>query len=92
MAVIKFFDRMFRHMDLMDRMMDTLGVTARIKAVPGAANVLRRATIRCMGCDSTKACGAFLDSHESADDAPAYCRNHDLFERLKRQIDAEQAA
>lgn len=92
MAIMKFFDRMFSHMDLMDRMMNTLGVTARIKTIPGAASVLRRATTRCIGCNSTEACGAFLDSHASADEAPAYCRNHDLFERLKRQIDAEQAA
>lgn len=92
MAVLKIFDRVFRHMDLMDRMMDAVGVTNSLKSLPGAAGVLRRSTVRCLRCANADSCKAFLDTNQTAQEAPGYCRNHDLFERIKRDIEAEQAA
>lgn len=92
MLILNFFERAFRHLELMDRMMDALGVTERFKSLPGAGNVLRRASIRCRGCSQPNACAAMLDEHATLDEAPTYCRNHDLFERLQREIDAERSA
>lgn len=92
MVKFRYFERIFKHLDLMDRMMDTVGVTDRLKSLPNAANVLRRASARCRTCTETGDCSAFLDSHDRAGAAPEYCRNHELFERLKREIETDQAA
>ncbi len=91
MAILKFFDRIYRHMDLMDRMMDVVGVNNKLKTLPDAPGVLRRAVLRCQTCDNTEECQSFLDANSSADEAPVYCRNHDLFARLKREIEADKA-
>lgn len=92
MAVFKFLERAFHHLDLMDRMMDAVGVTNRFKTLPGSAGVLRRAAARCRQCSDAGGCQALLDANASINEAPGYCRNHDLFERLKRDIEADQAA
>ena len=92
MAVFKFFERIFHHMDLMDRMMEVVGINDRLKSLPDAHNVLRRAAARCRSCDNTDECQAFLDGSDGAGETPGFCRNHDLFARLTRQIEADQAA
>lgn len=92
MAIFSIFERAFHHFDLMDRMMNAVGVTERFKTLPGSANVLRRAAARCRQCKDAGGCQALLNTNESLDEAPDFCRNHDLFARLKREIEADQAA
>jgi len=92
MPTWKIFDKAFRHMDLTDRMMDALGVADRLKSIPEAANALRRASIRCRHCGDPDGCEALLDGREHLNEAPGHCRNRDLFERLKNDIEADRAA
>ncbi|MEX0347219.1 MAG: DUF6455 family protein [Rhizobiaceae bacterium] len=92
MSIFNYFGKAFRHMELMDRMMDAVGVTGKLKSLPGAANVLRRASARCRTCKYPGSCEVLLDNNELLDEAPRYCRNHDLFIRLKQEIEAEKAA
>lgn len=91
MPIFKIFSRVLRHIELMDRMMETVGVNKRIRQLPGAASVMRRAANRCMTCSNPEACAEFLATHKEAPEPPVYCRNHDLFERLKFEIEAERA-
>ncbi len=71
------------------RMVQLLGVRSRIEALPDSGAVLRRAEKRCEGCSEPQACDAWMDGRETAGEAPKYCRNHDLFERLIDQIEKE---
>lgn len=88
MAIFSIFTRMGQHVDLMDDMMVTLGVRQSIAELPGGAQVMRRAAIRCFDCKDTEACQMWLDEHREADAAPAFCRNRDLFARVKRREEA----
>lgn len=90
MAFFNIFARMNRRVDLMDDMMATLQVRRAIGELPDGPNVLRRAALRCLNCKETCACRAWLDTHREADEAPIYCRNHDLFARVRRRMDAER--
>jgi hypothetical protein len=92
MAIFDIFTRVDRHVDLMDDMMVTLRVRQSIVELPGGANVLRRATLRCLNCRDTEACRAWLDENWEADEAPPYCLNHDLFARVKRRNEASDPA
>ena len=91
MGIFAFVEKMRRHSVLMERMMGTLGVKERIAELPHRGEVLRRASARCMGCGEVEACSMWLEGHDHAEEAPTYCRNHDLFARLTRQIEAETA-
>jgi hypothetical protein len=71
------------------RMVQVLDVRSQIEALPDSGAVLRRAETRCEGCSEPQACAAWLDGREAASEAPEYCRNHDLFERLIEQIERE---
>lgn len=91
MGVFAFFDKIRRRSILMERMMRTLDVKKGFADLPNRGEVLRRASARCLGCGKVEACSTWLDGHDHAVEAPAYCRNHDLFARLTRQIEAETA-
>ncbi len=39
---------------------------------------------RCRGCERVGACDRTLAAGHPRDEAPEYCVNHDVFERLKR--------
>ena len=76
-----------RHPDQLDRMMDALGLRSAVEALPDSANVLQRAADRCQSCEHAERCAAWLDANAKADEAPRYCRNHALFQRVSRGCD-----
>lgn len=85
MAFFNIFARVNRRVDLMDDMMVTLQVRQALSELPNSGHVLRRAAIRCLNCGESESCKAWLDGHWQEDEAPSYCRNRDLFARIKRQ-------
>lgn len=89
MPLMSLYRRMMRQADLVEQMIDTVGLRDALQERPDHANVLSRAASRCMMCDEPSACRRWLAEHDSADEAPPYCRNHAMFERLKRDIEAE---
>jgi hypothetical protein len=82
MSVLDIFSRLTKQADLMDAMMKKLGVADEIWKLPDHAGVLRRAANRCLTCDRPDACQHWLSHEVNADEAPSFCRNHDLFERV----------
>jgi len=69
--------------DLFERMMATLDVRDRLGRLQGGGDALRDAAAQCRSCGDPDACRAWLASHGSAEEAPGFCRNHDLFARLR---------
>lgn len=93
MVLRRFFDRLSTHSELMQGMFSRLGVRGWFAEQQGGPEVLRRAALRCASCTDTEACAAWLEGHETAESAPAFCRNHDLIERIRRQLgDPRRAA
>lgn len=90
MSILTFIDRILNRPDLMMRMIRTLGLTDRIAELPDAARVLRRAAVRCETCSAPEECAHWLEDHAAASEAPAYCRNGDLFARMTERIEAEK--
>ena len=82
MSVLDIFNRLTQQADLMDAMMKKLGVADEILQLPDHAGVLRRAANRCLTCDRPDACEHWLAHESHPDEAPGFCRNHDLFERV----------
>ena len=89
MSVLDIFSRLTKQADLMDAMMTKLGVADEIWKLPDHAGVLRRAANRCMTCDQPDACQYWLSHEAHPDEAPSFCRNHDLFQRVIRTSDAK---
>lgn len=75
---------------LFHAMVDKLGLRDALVARPHRVAVVARAEARCAGCGQEKACSAWLAENDDPAEAPAYCRNHDLFERIKREVEAER--
>ena len=90
MPLLSLYKRMMRKADLMEQMIDTVDVRDALETRANHADVLRRAANRCMTCAEPDACQSWLAEHDHADEAPGYCRNHDMFERLKHDIEAER--
>ena len=90
MSLLSMYRRMMRKAGLMEQMIDTVEVRDALDQRSDHANVLRRAVNRCLTCAEPDACEHWLAEHEHADEAPSYCRNHDLFERLKHEIASER--
>ena len=91
MSVLDIFTRMARRADLMDEMMEKLGVADELHTMPDHAAVLRRAANRCLTCEKPDACQHWLDHEPNPGSAPDFCRNHDLFERVLTQMENETA-
>ena len=89
MSVLDIFSRLTKLADLMDAMMTKLGVADEIWKLPDHAGVLRRAANRCLTCDRPDACQEWLSHEAKPDEAPSFCRNHDLFARVLRNTDAD---
>lgn len=87
MSVLDIFTRLTKQADLMDAMIKKLGVGEEIWSLPDHAGVLRRAANRCLTCDEPEACEHWLAHEANPDEAPAFCRNHDLFERVLKKVD-----
>jgi hypothetical protein len=89
-ALRQFFSRSAGQ-TLFHTMVEKLGMREALHSRPNSASVLRRADTRCSNCGEKKACSGWLAAHEHADETPGYCSNHDLFERLKHEIESEAA-
>jgi hypothetical protein len=80
--------RMFRrHAGLVDQMANTLGLDLEEEAMRGnlSTTEIENAVLRCTGCAQPGACEHWLAVQEGpAQDTPAYCRNVDLFQELRR--------
>lgn len=75
-----------RHIDLVDRMANTMGVDLEEKIMAGQMRPsdLSDAVLACTGCANPEACGHWLAAQGgSAEAGPDYCRNGDLFSFLK---------
>lgn len=92
MSVLDIFSRMTNRADLMDEMMDKLGVSDEMQHMPDHAGVLRRAANRCLTCEKPDACQQWLKTEIEPDEAPYFCKNHDLFERVLDRMDTEPVA
>lgn len=84
MSALEIFGRLTRNPSLMERMFATLGVRDWFRANPNGPAVLRRAALRCTTCSQAAACAQWLDAAAEPTEAPGYCRNHDLIERIRR--------
>lgn len=92
MSVLDIFSRLTNRADLMDEMMDKLGVSDEMHEMPDHAGVLRRAANRCLTCEKPDSCQQWLNTEISPDEAPNFCKNHDLFERVIEKMNSETVA
>ena len=70
-------------------MVDRLGLRAAIESRPHARDVMKRAQARCAECGREDTCQSWMAGNEQTDEAPYFCKNHDMFERLKHDIELE---
>ena len=81
-----YIGRIDRHARLFDKMLVSLGLRDSMAELNNVGPVYRRATMRCVGCDSADKCVTWLDEHEHAQEAPEYCRNRALLHRLRQDL------
>jgi len=72
-------------------MVDKLGLRAALEARPNSESVMKRAQSRCADCGREDTCQTWMAENEQPGEAPYFCSNHDMFERLKHDIEAETA-
>ncbi|PIV78551.1 MAG: hypothetical protein COW54_08845 [Rhodobacteraceae bacterium CG17_big_fil_post_rev_8_21_14_2_50_63_15] len=76
-----------RHAELVDRMASSLGVDLEQKIMEAQMQfaALGDMVLACTGCANPEVCEHWLAQHrsEAAETAPDYCRNADIFARLK---------
>ncbi|MCO6186442.1 DUF6455 family protein [Rhizobium sp. L1K21] len=82
MSILHYFIRANESAQLMEAMIGRLGLSQTIDSLPDQHNVMRRAATRCLHCDHPDQCAAWLAQNHAPDEAPSYCKNHDMFERL----------
>ena len=75
---------------LFQAMVDKLRMRLALTARPQSAAVMKRAAERCAECGREDSCVAWMAANAEPDEAPYFCKNHDLFERLKHDIEAER--
>ena len=77
-------DTLRHHAGLVDEMATTLGVDLEEAAISGALRVddISEAVLRCTECPNPGHCESFLAQAQAAPEAPEYCRNRDLLDRL----------
>lgn len=76
-----------RHIELMERMADALGLDLDEKIMEGQLDIetLDDAVLRCTGCADPAACEHWLGAQEGiAPTTPDTCRNMALFDMLKK--------
>jgi hypothetical protein len=73
-----------RHERLMTRMADTLGADLETAEAQGQLPPEMREDmlLACTGCADPTACRHWLETHDTADAAPGYCRNRDILHNL----------
>lgn len=79
--------KLAHHADLMTRMADTVGADVPHALQSGALSPyeLRAAALRCTHCKQADDCPHWMDTHQGASEAPAYCENHNMLARLSHQ-------
>lgn len=82
MSFLDYFTRLNERALLMEAMIATLGLSETMDNLPDHRNVHRRATTRCLSCEFHDECALWLANNDTADEAPYYCKNHDLFDRM----------
>lgn len=70
-------------------MVGKLGMRRALESRPGSEAVINRAVQRCAECDREDSCQAWLRGNPEPVSAPYFCKNHDLFERLRHEVDIE---
>lgn len=83
---MSFFSRLERHADLSTRMAHTVGADVAQAAAEGRLpeTAVRTMVLTCTRCQSAGSCGEWLEDHAAgAQEAPDYCLNKGLFERVK---------
>jgi len=70
-------------------MVDKLGLRSALESRPHADKVMKRAQARCADCGQEDACTTWMAENDQPGEAPEYCRNHDMFERLKHDLAME---
>ncbi len=84
MSLIETFNRILRHGDLFETMVQKLGLRPALARLPHAADVKRRAANRCISCRYGDSCETWLKQATSDDTPPDFCRNYDMLVRLKQ--------
>lgn len=76
-----------RHAGLLDDMATIQGIDLEETALAGALTIpeIEDAVLRCANCTQPAACSVWLKAQNSlAPAAPEYCRNTEMFTKLKR--------
>ncbi|MAS08359.1 MAG: hypothetical protein CL534_27210 [Ahrensia sp.] len=74
---------------LFDIMVNKLGMRTALQSRANSEAVAKRAQARCAECDREDSCQNWLASNDKPDEAPYFCRNHDLLARLKHDTEVE---
>lgn len=88
MSILSYFNRLARNTVLMQKMFARVGIDGWFSQNPHGPEVLRRAALRCGTCMNEAECEQWLETHGTADQAPDFCRNRDLVERITRELNA----
>jgi hypothetical protein len=88
LALRRFFEKPARG-TLFEAMVDKLRLRGALQSRPSSDAVMKRASERCAGCGREDSCVAWMEGNAEPDEAPYFCKNHDMFERLKHDIEAE---
>ena len=76
---------------LFNVMVDKLGMRAGLESRSSSEAVAKRAQARCADCGREDTCQVWLAENDTPDEAPYFCKTHDLSERLKHDIEVEAA-
>jgi hypothetical protein len=81
-------DRVIRHAELMDRMMERLGVDAAAAARVEMGMAFHKARTRCIGCCRERQCRDWLARSESGAprEPPQFCSDGEFFRRLRPRV------
>ena len=85
MSILNYFIRVNEHAVLLEAMIAKLGLTDQLRRLPDERAVMRRAGQRCLACGRPDDCATWLADDATRNEAPLYCRNHDLFCRMTDQ-------
>ena len=78
-------DRVFRHAELMDRMMERIGINAAAAARLEKGMAFYKARTRCIGCCRERQCSDWLARSDSdaSGEPPEFCGDAEFFRRLR---------
>jgi hypothetical protein len=79
-------NRILRHAELMDRMMERVGVNSAVAARLDRGMAWYEARTRCVACSNERQCRDWLGSAETGSCAnpPAFCHNAKFFRVLQK--------